>query len=115
MITSLHGVTKFLMLKLIRQACDQDIMVMIDPRASHNFIDINFAEKKDLKIKGFKDFRVSNANGKLTLVDRVVECLGVKLQGCVVREGFYLYPLMGHPHIILGVQWLFELGDIHTN
>lgn len=50
-------------------------MVMIDPRASHNFIDINFAEKKDLKIKGFKGFRVSNANDKLTLVDRIVERL----------------------------------------
>ena len=33
----------------------------------------------------------------------------------MVREEFYLYPLKGHPHNILGVQWLFELGDIHTN
>lgn len=32
-----------------------------------------------------------------------------------MRENFYLYPLKGHLHIILGVQWLFELGDIHTN
>lgn len=32
-----------------------------------------------------------------------------------MRENFYLYPLKGHPHIIHGVQWLFELGDIHTN
>jgi len=44
-----------------------------------------------------------------------VEKLGVKLQGYVVREDFYLYPLKGHPHIIIGLQWLFEVGDIHTN
>lgn len=25
-----------------------------------------------------------------------------------------MYP-DGHPHIILGLQWLFELGDIHIN
>lgn len=115
MVASLHGVKKCLTLKLIGQACGQDVMVMIDPGALHNFIDIHFAESKDLKTKGFEGFRVSNANGKLTLVDWVVERLGVKLQGCVVRENFYLYTLMGHPHIILGVQWLFELGDIHTN
>lgn len=115
MVASLHGVRKFVALKLIGQACGQDIMVMINPRASHNFIDINFAERKDLKTKGFEGFRVSNANGKLKLVDRIMEKLGVKLQRYVVKEDFYLYPLKGHPHIILGVQWLFELGDIHTN
>lgn len=32
-----------------------------------------------------------------------------------MREDFYLYPLKGHPHFILGVQWFVELGDIHTN
>jgi len=44
-----------------------------------------------------------------------MERLGIQLQGCVVRENFYIYPLMGHPHVILGVQWLFELGDVQTN
>lgn len=33
----------------------------------------------------------------------------------MVRENFYLDPLMGYLHVILGVQWLFALGDIHTN
>lgn len=37
------------------------------------------------------------------------------LQSCMVREDLYIYPLKGHPHIILGVQWLFDLGDINTN
>lgn len=31
-----------------------------------------------------------------------------------MRENFYVYPLKGHTHIILGVQCLFDLGDIHT-
>lgn len=31
-------------------------MVMIDPRVSYNFIDINFIERKELKMKGFKGF-----------------------------------------------------------
>lgn len=43
MVDSLHGVKNFLTLKLIGQACGQDVMVMIDLGASHNFININFA------------------------------------------------------------------------
>lgn len=77
-------------------------MVMIDSGASHNFIDINFVEWKKLKIKGFEGFQVSNTNRKLTLVDRIMEKLGVKLKGCVVKD-FYLYPFKGHLHIIFRV------------
>lgn len=79
MIASLHGVKKYLTLKLVGQAEDQDVMVLIDLGASHNFIDTGFAERKDLKIKGFEGFRVSNANGKLTLVDHLVERFGFQL------------------------------------
>lgn len=115
MIASLHGVKKYLTLKIVVQASGQDVMILIDPRASHNFIDAGFAKRKNLKTKGFEGFMVSNTNGKLTLVDHIVERFGVRLHSCKVREDFYIYPLKGHPHIILGMQWLFELGDIHTN
>jgi len=90
-------------------------MVLINFGASQNFIDEGFVEKKDINTKGFKGFKVSNANGKLTLVYQIVEVFGVRIQSYIVGEDFYIYPLKGHPHIILGVQLLFEFGDIHTN
>lgn len=64
-------------------------MVLIDPGYSHNFIDASFAEKKNMKAKGFDGFRVSNTNGKLTLVNHIVETFGVILQSFTVREDFY--------------------------
>lgn len=54
MIASLHGVKKYLTLKVMGQAGGQDVMVLINPRASHNFIDARFVERKNLKAKGFK-------------------------------------------------------------
>lgn len=54
MIASLHGVKEYLTLKVVEWSRGQDVMVLVDPRASHNFIDVGFA--KDLKIKGFKGF-----------------------------------------------------------
>jgi len=80
-------------------------MVLIDPRATHNFIDGDFMDNMGLKTKGFEGFRVSNNNEKLTLVYQIVERFGVRLESYILRERFYVYPLNGHPHIILGVQW----------
>lgn len=48
-------------------------------------------------------------------MDQILEIFRVRLQSYIVRENFYVYPLKGHPHIILGVQWLFESVDINTN
>lgn len=95
MIASLHGVKKYLTLKIVGQVGGQDVMLLIDPGASHNFIDASSAEK-NLKTKGFEGFKVSNANGKLTLVDHIIERFGVRLQSSTVRENFYIYPLKGH-------------------
>jgi len=109
MIASLHGVMKCLTLKVVGQEDGKDVRVLINLGASHNFIDACFVEK-NLKTKGFEGFRVSNANGKLMLVDHIVERFGVRLQSYTVRENFYVYP--SH---YLGVQWPFDLGDIHTD
>lgn len=57
----------------------QDVLVLIDPGASHNFIDDGFVEHKGLRTKDFERFKVSNANGKLTLVNRIVEQFVVHL------------------------------------
>lgn len=79
MIASLHGAKKYLTFKVVVQANGHDVLVLIDPGASYNFIDDGFVERKGLKTKDFEGFRVSNANGKLTLVDRIVERFGVRL------------------------------------
>lgn len=68
------------------------MLVLIDLSTSHNFIDDGFMEHKGLKTKDSKGFQFSNANGKLILVNHIVEHFGVQLQSCVVQEDFYLYP-----------------------
>ena len=54
-------------------------MILIDPREYYNFIDEGFIEKNNMNTKGFKGFKISNANGKLTLVDHIVEKFEVRL------------------------------------
>lgn len=40
---------------------------------------------------------------------------GLMIQDYMASDDFYIYPLDGIPHLILGVQWLYNLGDIHSN
>lgn len=56
MIASLHGVKKYLTLKVVGHACGQDVMLLINPGASHNFVDDGFAKRKGLRTKGFEGF-----------------------------------------------------------
>lgn len=44
------------MLKIMGQVGGYDVMVLIDPRASHNFNDVNFVKKKGLRTKAFEGF-----------------------------------------------------------
>lgn len=48
MIASLHGGKKYLMLKVVGKAGGKDVMELIDPKNSHNFIYEGFTEKKGL-------------------------------------------------------------------
>lgn len=51
----MHSVKKYLTLKVVRQVGGQDVIVLIDPRASHNLINTRFAKRNDLRIKDFED------------------------------------------------------------
>jgi len=79
------------------------MMVLMDPRASHNFINAGFTDKKNIKKKGFEGSKVSNTSQKLILVDQIMKRFGERLQSCKMKEEFYIYHLKEHPHIILGV------------
>ena len=73
MIASLCGVPKYFMLKVKGMATNQEMIVLIDLGATHNFIDEEFVQNKGLKTKEFEVFHITNANGKLTLVDKIME------------------------------------------
>lgn len=60
------------------------MIMLINPRTSHNFIDVGFMKRKRLKTKDFEGFKVLNSNEKSTLVDHIVEHFGVRLQSCMV-------------------------------
>lgn len=85
--------------------------MLIDDGATHNFIDEGYVAKKNLSVVDFEGFRVVNANGQLSLCDKMVKQLGIRVQDHIVRDDFYVFPMGGLPYMVLGVQWLYSLGD----
>lgn len=67
------------MLKVKGLVVGQEVMMLIDLRATHNFIHEEFVKKTCLETKEFDGFHVTNANGKLALVDQIVEKFGVRI------------------------------------
>lgn len=78
--------------------------MLIDLRATHNFIDEGFVSKKELNTEGFEGFQVTNVNEKIILYEKTMKKFGVKIQDYVTSEDLYVYPLDGFPNLILGVQ-----------
>ncbi|KAL4567338.1 hypothetical protein LXL04_022921 [Taraxacum kok-saghyz] len=93
-LNSVLGIVKPKTLKLTGRIQQADVVVMVDPGATHNFVSLALVERLGLPI--------ANTGG-----------FGVAL-GLEVKEDFL--PLtLGNSDVILGVQWLEKLGPVTTN
>lgn len=86
---------------------------MVDSGVTHNFIDEKFVAQKNIPTIGFDGFSVTNGNGKLTWCKRMVEGLKLRLENYTLEYNFYVLSLGDTHTMVLGVQWLYTLGDIH--
>ncbi|KAL4592534.1 hypothetical protein LXL04_005533 [Taraxacum kok-saghyz] len=113
-LNSVLGITKPKTLTLKGRIQQEDVVVMVDPGATHNFVSLRTVEKLGLPITNTGGFGV--ALGTRVTVQGTGECKDVELhvQGLQLKENFL--PLtLGNSDIILGVQWLEKLGPITTN
>lgn len=113
-LNSVMGISSPCTLKLLGKIGGADVVVMVDPGATHNFISSEMAKRLGLPVNPGKSFGVSL--GMAESVQGEGECRSVvlELQGIVVIENFLVLPL-GNSNIILGIQWLEKLGTMMTN
>lgn len=92
----------------------EEVIVMIDPGATHNFISLSLIEKLQLPLVQTKEFGVSLGNGES--VKGSGECRGVLVQfeEVEVVEDFLPF-ILGNSDVLLGLQWLEKLGTVTTN
>ncbi|GJR83935.1 retrotransposon-related protein [Tanacetum coccineum] len=88
-----------------------DVHVLIDNGSTHNFIHPDVVEKMCLPIKSTKAFKVYIGSGESLLCESVCSSVTLHMQGVVMEVDLYVLPMQG-PDVVLGIQWLQNLGKV---
>ena len=88
----------------------REVTILIDSRASHNFIVKSLITYLQLRCTPTQEFDVHMGNGDEIKGSRV--CRGLRLQLAKITVVVDFFPLkLGASDIVLGFQWLATLGD----
>ncbi|KAL1546909.1 hypothetical protein AAHA92_23444 [Salvia divinorum] len=90
------------------------VSVLIDGGSTHNFIKPNVAEQLCLPLHTITPFRVFVGNGASLRCSYACLRTQITLQDHEFTIDFFILQVEG-PDVILGVQWLQELGDVTKN
>ncbi|GKD98035.1 ty3-gypsy retrotransposon protein [Tanacetum coccineum] len=88
-----------------------DVHVLIDTGSTHNFIRPDVVEKMCLPIKSTKAFKVYIGSVESLLCESVCSSVTLHMQGVVMEVDLYVFPMQG-PDVMLGIQWLQNLGKV---
>ncbi|KAF7831007.1 cucumisin-like [Senna tora] len=93
---------------------EHTVQVLIDNGSTLNFIKRSVAEKLKLQLNEIKPFRVQTGNGAFLVCNH--QCKQVKfiVQHHVFIVDLFVMDIKG-ADVVLGVQWLAELGNIVIN
>jgi hypothetical protein len=113
-IATLSGVPRYNTLRLKGLVQGQRMTVLVDGGATHNFIDASLVARRGLRTEEFEGFHVAVADGyTMTCLDMIPD-LEVKLGNYTLTDTFYVVDL-SDTDVVLGVQWLYSLGEIGFN
>ncbi|CAA0819514.1 Unknown protein, partial [Striga hermonthica] len=84
---------------------DRQVIILVDNRSSHNFINADLSKKLNLPTTKIDPFKVRVANGERLQCTESFRKVPIKFQRVVVEADLCALPLVG-PDVVLGVQWL---------
>ncbi|PIN09089.1 hypothetical protein CDL12_18329 [Handroanthus impetiginosus] len=113
-ITSSRGLPSFQTLRLTGNSKGKALHILIDPGATHNFLDIDYAKRLGCKLEHTMPFSVTIAGGQKIVRNYICKGFSWKLQGIEFKSDIMTIPLI-ECDLVLGVQWLITLGDTLFN
>lgn len=87
---------------------------MIDSGASYNFIFNKLVKKLNLCITPTKNFGVTIEDEFQIKGIGACQHVNLKIQGVKIKQNFLSIKL-GNMDMIMGIEWLSQLGDVKTN
>jgi hypothetical protein len=113
-IATLSRVPMYNTLRLKGLIQGQRMTTLFDGGATHNFIDASLVARRGLRMEDFEGFHVVVEDGYMMTCLDMIPDLEVKLGNCTLTDTFYVVEL-SDTDVVLGVQWLYSLGEIRFN
>ncbi|KAL4026028.1 hypothetical protein IC575_014435 [Cucumis melo] len=108
-INSVVGLNDSGTMKVRGKLRDEDVIILIDCGATHNFVSKRLLKKLLIPIKETAHYGVILGSGAAVQGKGVCEKLEIRMKNWTVKEDFLPLELSGID-IILGMQWLHSLG-----
>lgn len=111
---SLHAITGTpnpKTMRMIERIESKEVVILVDMGSTYNFLNPAIVTKVGLPLQHNKRIKVKIANEDSMFCDGKCDKVIVRVQGYTFTIGFYTLTL-GGCDVILGVNWLKELGPI---
>ena len=111
---SVHGLSKRSTMKLQGKIRDRDVVILIDPGATHNFICEKLAEELNLPLSPMPSYCIVLGDGPVVFEKGKYAEVSVITQGIMIIDEFLPLALTSI-HVIMGKQWLDTIGWVHQH
>ncbi|KAG8378561.1 hypothetical protein BUALT_Bualt08G0149700 [Buddleja alternifolia] len=113
-VHAMSGVHDYKTMRVTGHVGGQTVHILIDTGSTHNFLDVNAAKRIECKVVETDLFPVSVADGYKIYSSSMCKNFSWKMQEVLFMTDLMLLPL-GGCDMVLGIQWLIQLGDIKWN
>lgn len=111
---SIAGLSSKKTIKLWGKIGKEQVMVLIDCGASHNFISATFVKQQELDMNATSIYTVEVGDGRKLDCEGICSELTLEMQGLKIQQDFYVFDL-GGVDVVLGMEWLASLGEVRAN
>lgn len=108
------GLTAPKTMKLRGTIGEQEVVILSDLGATHNFISLSLVQHKQIPVTKTDSYGATMGTRNSVRGKGVCRSVTLQVQGVDIIDDFLLLNL-GSADIILGIQWLESLGTVQTN
>ncbi|CAH9078190.1 unnamed protein product [Cuscuta epithymum] len=90
---------------------ERQVDILIDCGSTHNFVSQKLITEMQLPFQQLGEFQVELGNGERVRNNGRCEKLQIKVQDVMIKQDFYVLDL-GGSNLILGLEWLAQLGRV---
>ncbi|XP_038907170.1 uncharacterized protein LOC120092972 [Benincasa hispida] len=113
-LNSFAGIDSPKTVKLMGTVGDNNVVVLIDSGATHNFIDDQLVSTLNLPCSPTSSCGIMLGTGKSVRTNGICKGVVLNLPNLTIINDFFPIPL-GSADVVMGVQWLMTLGQVECD